>query len=127
MPEVRLRPPAGQPLSRAAGPPETAWGDFFQALADQAYAGETTANEAHVAAEAALDLVQRVGDYQQSVHAIAKDKWLRADGAAVSRTTYATLFSLIGTNFGAGDGSTTFNLPTVPSTLQAHTYIKALA
>lgn len=32
-------------------------------------------------------------------------------GQAISRTTYATLFSLLGTNFGAGDGSTTFNLP----------------
>ena len=37
--------------------------------------------------------------------------WLKANGAAVSRTTYATLFSAIGTTFGAGDGSTTFNLP----------------
>ncbi|WP_407153915.1 phage tail protein [Bradyrhizobium sp. STM 3557] len=32
-------------------------------------------------------------------------------GQAISRTTYASLFSLIGTTFGAGDGSTTFNLP----------------
>jgi hypothetical protein len=32
-------------------------------------------------------------------------------GSAVSRTTYATLFGVIGTNYGAGDGSTTFNLP----------------
>ena len=37
--------------------------------------------------------------------------YLKANGAAVSRTTYATLFSAIGTQFGAGDGSTTFNLP----------------
>lgn len=37
--------------------------------------------------------------------------WLKANGAAVSRTTYATLFSAIGTTFGTGDGSTTFNLP----------------
>jgi microcystin-dependent protein len=32
-------------------------------------------------------------------------------GQAISRTTYATLFSLVGTTFGVGDGSTTFNLP----------------
>jgi microcystin-dependent protein len=32
-------------------------------------------------------------------------------GQAISRTTYATLFSLVSTNFGAGDGSTTFNVP----------------
>lgn len=37
--------------------------------------------------------------------------WLMCDGAAVSRTTYAALFALIGTTYGAGDGSTTFNLP----------------
>jgi microcystin-dependent protein len=37
--------------------------------------------------------------------------YLKANGAAVSRTTYATLFSAIGTFYGAGDGSTTFNLP----------------
>jgi microcystin-dependent protein len=37
--------------------------------------------------------------------------WLKANGAAVSRTTYATLFTAIGTTFGVGDGSTTFNVP----------------
>lgn len=37
--------------------------------------------------------------------------WLELDGQAVSRTTYASLFALWGTNFGVGDSSTTFNLP----------------
>lgn len=37
--------------------------------------------------------------------------WLKANGDAVSRTTYADLFAAIGTTFGVGDGSTTFNLP----------------
>lgn len=37
--------------------------------------------------------------------------WLECDGSAVSRTTYADLFTEIGTTFGVGDGSTTFNLP----------------
>ncbi|KYG61740.1 hypothetical protein AZI85_05805 [Bdellovibrio bacteriovorus] len=37
--------------------------------------------------------------------------WLEANGAAISRTTYASLFSAIGTTFGTGDGSSTFNLP----------------
>ena len=36
---------------------------------------------------------------------------LFCDGAAVSRTTYAALFAVIGTTYGAGDGSTTFNVP----------------
>jgi microcystin-dependent protein len=37
--------------------------------------------------------------------------WLAANGAAVSRAVYATLFAAIGTTHGSGDGSTTFNLP----------------
>ena len=37
--------------------------------------------------------------------------WLECDGSAVSRTTYADLFTVIGTTYGSGDGSTTFNLP----------------
>lgn len=37
--------------------------------------------------------------------------WLFCDGSAVSRTTYALLFAAIGTTWGVGDGSTTFNLP----------------
>jgi phage-related tail fiber protein len=41
----------------------------------------------------------------------APDGWLKANGAAVSRTTYARLFGAIGTTFGSGDGSTTFTLP----------------
>jgi microcystin-dependent protein len=37
--------------------------------------------------------------------------FLVCDGRAISRTTYSALFAIIGTNFGAGNGSTTFNLP----------------
>lgn len=37
--------------------------------------------------------------------------WLKANGAAVSRSAYAELFAAIGTTYGAGDGFTTFNLP----------------
>jgi microcystin-dependent protein len=37
--------------------------------------------------------------------------FLLCNGAAVSRTTYAALFAVIGTTYGVGDGSTTFNLP----------------
>jgi microcystin-dependent protein len=43
--------------------------------------------------------------------AAAPTGWLFCDGSAVSRTTYNTLFSVIGTTYGVGDGSTTFNLP----------------
>lgn len=37
--------------------------------------------------------------------------WFLCDGSAISRTTYAELFAVIGTSFGSGDGSTTFNIP----------------
>jgi microcystin-dependent protein len=37
--------------------------------------------------------------------------WLVCDGSAVDRSLYATLFAVIGTTYGAGNGSTTFNLP----------------
>lgn len=37
--------------------------------------------------------------------------FLECNGSAVSRTTYADLFAVIGTTYGSGDGSTTFNLP----------------
>lgn len=50
-----------------------------------------------------------------SVTAFAGDTapygWLLCDGSAISRTDYASLYSVIGTKYGSGDGSTTFNLP----------------
>ena len=39
--------------------------------------------------------------------------WLLCDGSAVSRSTYTTLFQTLGTTYGSGDGSTTFNLPSL--------------
>lgn len=41
----------------------------------------------------------------------APSKWLLCYGQAVSRTTYAALFTVLSTTFGVGDGSTTFNMP----------------
>lgn len=43
--------------------------------------------------------------------ASAPTGWLLCDGSAVSRTTYADLFALIGTTYGVGNGSSTFNVP----------------
>ena len=43
--------------------------------------------------------------------ATAPNGWLLCTGQAVSRTTYSALYALIGTTYGAGDGSTTFNVP----------------
>ena len=43
--------------------------------------------------------------------AVAPTGWLLCDGSAVSRTTYANLYAAIGTTYGVGDGTATFNLP----------------
>lgn len=43
--------------------------------------------------------------------ATAPDGWMLCQGQAISRTDYADLFAVIGTAFGSGDGSTTFNVP----------------
>jgi hypothetical protein len=43
--------------------------------------------------------------------ASAPTGWLICNGSAISRVTYSALFAVIGTNYGVGDGSTTFNLP----------------
>jgi microcystin-dependent protein len=43
--------------------------------------------------------------------------WLLCDGSAVSRTTYASLFTVVSTTYGAGDGTTTFNLPNLKGSI----------
>ena len=42
---------------------------------------------------------------------VAPENYMFADGSAISRTDYQELFAIIGTTYGEGDGSTTFNLP----------------
>ena len=42
---------------------------------------------------------------------LAPSGYLICDGSAISRTTYSALFNVIGVSYGAGNGSTTFNLP----------------
>jgi microcystin-dependent protein len=54
-----------------------------------------------------------VGKIAMHGGATAPAGWLLCDGSAVSRQTYAGLFAVLGTTWGAGDGSTTFNLPDI--------------
>jgi microcystin-dependent protein len=55
--------------------------------------------------------VEPSGQITMFAGATAPNGWLLCQGQAVSRTTYASLFSVISTTYGAGDGSTTFNVP----------------
>lgn len=52
-----------------------------------------------------------VGVIQAFAGSTTPDGWLLCDGSAVSRTDYSELFLVIGTTYGDGDGSTTFNVP----------------
>ena len=70
-----------------------------------------------------IDITPRIqlGDSEENVNPtgsivaygadVAPTGWLLCDGSAVSRTTYADLFAVIGETYGIGDGSTTFDLP----------------
>lgn len=60
---------------------------------------------------ASLNGTMGLGDIKASLKSANHGNWLLCDGQAVSRTDYAELFELIGTNFGAGDGINTFNIP----------------
>lgn len=51
------------------------------------------------------------GTIMQYAGATAPGSWLLCQGQAVSRSTYAPLFGVLGTRYGAGDGTSTFNLP----------------
>lgn len=60
-----------------------------------------------------------VGYVARVATAAVPDGWLACNGAAVSRTTYVVLFNAIGTTYGVGDGTTTFNVPTIAGTPQS--------
>jgi microcystin-dependent protein len=80
--------------------------------APTAASGTSTTQIATTAfAMGATTLVSPSGEIKMWPTATAPSGFLLCTGAAVSRTIYAALFAVIGTTFGAGDGTTTFNLP----------------
>jgi microcystin-dependent protein len=70
--------------------------------------------------QAVVSALVPAGTMVKTAATSAPTGWLLANGAAVSRTTYATLFANIGTTYGAGDGSTTFNLPDMRGRVAVH-------
>lgn len=74
----------------------------------------STANSAVSTANSALTFAQAINPVGMVIWVAmntAPSGFLKANGAAISRTTYSALFAAIGTTFGSGDGSTTFNVP----------------
>lgn len=59
----------------------------------------------------ALTTLFDVGDIKTSVRSANHGNWFICNGQAIDRQVYSELYDIIGTNFGAGDGVTTFNLP----------------
>jgi microcystin-dependent protein len=62
-------------------------------------------------ATATVQLLTPTGVINQYAGSTAPTGWLLCDGSAVSRSTYADLFAIVGTTYGVGNGSSTFNLP----------------
>lgn len=54
-----------------------------------------------------------IGEIKLMAATISDPNWLLCDGSLKSRTEYSELFAVIGTTYGSGDGSTTFNLPNI--------------
>lgn len=81
------------------------------ALASGAVGSAALASGAVTTDKLAAGIATPPGMVQAYAGSSAPTGWLLCAGSAVSRTTYAALFAVIGTTYGAGDGSTTFNLP----------------
>lgn len=62
-----------------------------------------------------IGLLQPIGTLVQTPMDVGLDggEWVLCDGRAISRSTYAALFAKVGTTFGVGDGSETFNVPDI--------------
>lgn len=78
-----------------------------------------------------VDRVNQISPAVGDLRAIGKisllrDGELKADGSAISRTAYAELFALYGTTYGAGNGTTTFNLPNYTSATPAIWAVRVL-
>lgn len=85
-------------------------------IATQAEAQAGTANNKLMTPERVLDALYQFLPSGVIVAYAGKTKpagWLKCDGSLIPRSSYSRLFSAIGTTWGAGDGSTTFQLPNV--------------
>ena len=87
---------------------ETLYTNFLNAL--KSFVGTFDFDELP---ESWLDALMPAGEFIICAGTTLPPRTLLCNGSAVSRTTYSRLFAAIGTKYGSGDGSTTFNLPNV--------------
>ena len=103
------------PYTLQAGQPENV--NQLVANLNALVAGVNTVDTAQLAsgsvsqAKLAAGVYVPIGGIVQFGGSTAPSNWLICNGDAVSRTTYADLFTALGTSYGSGDGSTTFNVP----------------
>jgi microcystin-dependent protein len=103
------------PYTLQAGQPENV--NQLVANLDALVAGVNTVDTAQLAsgsvtqAKLASGVYAPIGGIMQYAGSSAPTNWVLCDGSAISRATYADLFTALSTTYGSGDGSTTFNVP----------------
>ena len=83
----------------------------FYTKSDLDSMGGGTSLDTTIKSKANITDLLPIGSYIQFAGSQAPAGFLVCNGGAISRTTYSALFAVIGTTYGSGDGSTTFNLP----------------
>jgi microcystin-dependent protein len=96
-------------ISQLSNKPQPTLADVLPLL--DVAAGNTKSATLTEIANAIINAITPSGIIDVYAGASAPSGWFLCQGQAISRTTYAALFTAIGTTYGAGDGSTTFNLP----------------
>ena len=103
-------PSAGQPLGSVYICTDTACG-FWSDGSAWHYIPLGAAGGSGGTGTAPVGSMMQYGGSTDPVDPDGQTRWLICDGRALSRTTYATLFTNIATTYGSGNGSTTFNIP----------------
>lgn len=83
----------------------------FYTKSDLDSMGGGTSLDTTIKSKANITDLLPIGSYIQFAGSQAPAGFLVCNGGEISRTTYSALFAVIGTTYGSGDGSTTFNLP----------------
>jgi microcystin-dependent protein len=105
--QIQIYGHAVSPLWNATVPATMAAGNVITANAIIPIVGWSTFQSTYTSGQQGLS----VGDITATSSTSCPSGTLLADGTAISRTTYGELFTKVGTTYGVGDGSTTFNLP----------------